>query len=267
VIHDVYPFPDGRRLIVNANRDGFRGMRELGEADPRPRIVVLGDSMVWGTGVEETERLTERLEGLRPDWRVDNLGMVGFGPDLMLRALEAVALATRPAVVVLVMFSHDVYRVVPEAVGVGFPLPRYELRDGQLVDVPYPVRPPWMRLYVVQGLRYAWFRYTRAVFPLNDAILARFVALARQHRVVPVVAFVAGPRERFDDDMRRRWLARWTSASDVSFLDLTEPLAMRGLDRVYIPNDSHWTPEGHAVVAETLARFLAARTETAAALK
>src|SRR3990172_4784781 len=96
---------------------GFRARRKLGGRDPRPRVLVLGDSMIFGPGVEEPDRVTERLEAAEPGWRVDNLGMVGFGPDLMLRVLEAKGLATHPAVVVLVMFSHDVYRVVPEMVG------------------------------------------------------------------------------------------------------------------------------------------------------
>src|SRR3990172_8099931 len=117
VSRDTYPFPGGNRYTITANADGFRARRELGGRDPRPRVLVLGDSMIFGPGVEEPDRVTERLEAAEPGWRVDNLGMVGFGPDLMLRVLEAKGLATHPAVVVLVMFSHDVYRVVPEMVG------------------------------------------------------------------------------------------------------------------------------------------------------
>jgi hypothetical protein len=262
VSRDRYPFPGGTVYTITANADGFRARRELGEPDPRPRVLVLGDSMMFGPGVEEPDRVTERLEAAEPGWRVDNLGMVGFGPDLMLRALEAVGLATRPAVVVLAMFSHDVYRVVPEMVGAGFPLPRYELRDGTLITVPYPERPWWMRLYLVQGLRYGVFRYTAATFPLNEAILARFHALAREQGFVPAIAFVPGREERFDDRRRARWLAAWATTAGVPFLDLTAALAAGGGARLYLPGDTHWNRDGHAAASAALRPFIAAQLAT-----
>src|SRR3989442_13536787 len=106
-----YPRSDGRLVTIVSNRDGCRSRRELHEADGRRRVVVLGDSMVFGVGVEEAERCTELLEGLEPGWRVDNLGMVGYGPDLMLRALEAVGLDPPPPVALVAVFSPHVLRV------------------------------------------------------------------------------------------------------------------------------------------------------------
>jgi hypothetical protein len=257
VVPDIYPFGTGTRYMVTANADGFRDRRSLEDADPRPRILVLGDSMIFGPAVEEPDRVTERLEAATPGWRVDNLGMIGFGPDLMLRALEQVGLPTHPKIVVLAMFSHDVYRVAPEAVGVGFPLPRYVLRDGALVTVPYPERPWWMRLYLVQGARYAWLRYTRATYDLNEAILNRIVELGRTHGFAFALVFVPGPRLAFDDALRSRWLARWASAAAVPYVDMTEALAFQGGPALYLPNDAHWNADGHRAAAGILGAFLA----------
>ena len=142
-------------LSIVSNSDGFRSRRDFREPDARRRIVVLGDSMVFGSGVEESERFTEVLESMEPGWRVDNLGMVAYGPDLMLRALETVGVALKPDVVLFAIFSHDFYRVMPEAFGIGFPLPRYVLEAGRLVTVPYPERPAWMRTGLVQAARYS----------------------------------------------------------------------------------------------------------------
>ena len=45
-------------------------------------IVVLGDSLVWGFGVEEHELFTHVLEEkLRPGARVINLGVSGYSTD------------------------------------------------------------------------------------------------------------------------------------------------------------------------------------------
>ena len=170
----------------------------------------------------------------------------------MLRALEAVGVATRPAAVVIAIFSHDFYRVIPEASGVGFPLPRYALQDGALVTVPYPTRPPWMRLALVQGARYGWFRYTAATFDLNAAILGRVRTLGREHGFTPAVVFIPGPRQRFDDRLRRAWLARWCGRAGVPFLDLTDAMDAGGGLRLYLEDDGHWNAKGHDVAAAAL---------------
>jgi hypothetical protein len=252
----LYPVEHPRMVTITSNVDGFRSRRELRPGDGRARIVVLGDSMVFGVGVEEPERFTELLEQREPDWRVENLGMVGFGPDLMLRALETAGLDPKPDVVVLGMFSHDVYRVAPEAQGAGFPVPRFTLVDGKLETVPYPDPPAWRRLRLVQVVRYMYWRYTSATFPLNAAILERFVALGEREGFVPAIAFLPGAREGADDGRRRAFLRQWAEARGAPFIDLTDALAAAGGPRLYIPGDSHWNPEGHRAVAEAMRPFI-----------
>jgi hypothetical protein len=250
-----YPHDAPYTVTVTSNADGFRGRRELDARDARARIVVLGDSMVFGPGVEEPERFTELLEGMAPGWRVDNLGMIGYGPDLMVRALEHVGLDPMPAVVVLAQFTDDFRRVVPPYSGAGFPLPRYQLDHGRLVTVPYPVPRPWDRLRLLQGVRYLRWRYTGATFPLNGAILDHFVGLGRRHGFVPAVLFVPGPHDYRDDRRRRAWLRDWAATRSVAFLDLTDALAPDAT-HAYLPGDSHWSAAGHRRVAETLRPFL-----------
>jgi len=66
-------------VTIHSNADGFRG-GDLHERDGRRRIVVLGDSMVFGSGVEERERFTERIEAAEPGWRVENLAWSATAP-------------------------------------------------------------------------------------------------------------------------------------------------------------------------------------------
>jgi len=262
---DAYPPAQPRPVAVVSNSDGFRSSREFRDGDPRPRIVALGDSMVFGPGVDAAERFTDRLEAMEPGWRVDNLGMVAYGPDLMLRALEEVGVGLHPQVVVFALLSHDLYRVMPAASGVGFPLPRFELVDGRLVTVPYPARPAWKRLLVVQGVQYAWWRYTSASFALNAAILDRVRALSARDRFVPAIVFFPPVRERWDDQRRRTFVATYAARHDVAFFDVTPALEAARKDRLYLPNDAHWNAEGHRVVAEALRPFLAGLVPGAAA--
>src|ERR1700730_8325922 len=71
----TYPKENPRTLTVISNSAGFRSSREFNEPDKRMRVLVVGDSFVFGDGVEESERFTNVLESMQPDWRVDNLGM------------------------------------------------------------------------------------------------------------------------------------------------------------------------------------------------
>jgi hypothetical protein len=246
------PAPD----VVVSNGQGFRGARDLGEPDGRPRLVVLGDSMTFGGGVAEPERFTERLEAAEPGWRVENLGMIGYGPDLMLRALEAVGLGARPAMVVMALYADDPRRVAPLYAGVGFAIPRYVVRAGRLETIPYPEPRPWERLRLVQGLSYARWRYTGAARPVTGAVLERWRALAAEQGAVPALVFVPRARDGFDDRRWRGWLAAWAAAAHVPFLDLTDALRAHGPE-LYLPADTHWSAAGHAVVADALRPFVA----------
>jgi hypothetical protein len=252
----LHPARGGPRDEIVSNAQGFRGARDLNDADSRPRIVVLGDSMVFGAGVTATERFTERLEAAEPGWRVDNLGMIGYGPDLMLRALEAVGLDPPPAVAVMAVYADDPRRVAPLYAGVGFAIPRWVVSDGRLETIAYPRPLPWERLRLVQGIAYARWRYTTAARPVMQAILERWRALAAERGFLPALVFVPRARDGFDDRRWRRWLGGWAAAERVPYLDLTETLHARGPE-IYLPADTHWSAAGHAVVADTVRPFLA----------
>lgn len=93
---------------IRVNQHGMR-QREIALEKPAgvQRIAVLGDSFVWGIGVPDEERLTERLEELLPATEVLNFGVSGYGPVQYQLMLDRVA-AFAPDVVVLVFcLSND----------------------------------------------------------------------------------------------------------------------------------------------------------------
>jgi hypothetical protein len=258
VMRETYPRAGGRTVTVVSNADGFRDGREFGAGGREARIAVLGDSMVYGPGVEQAERFTDLLETATPGWRVENVGMVGYGPDLMLRAYEQLHDELAADVVLIVLFSHDLYRVMPEHSGVGFPVPRFRLTTGGALEtIPYAPRSRWKRLFIVQGIRYLYWRYTDAAFPLDRAILDRLTALVRAGQADPAIVFAPAVERRFDDDRRLDWLRHYARERGVAFLDLTQPLEERGGSRLYLPHDAHWNVDGHRAVADLLRPFVA----------
>ena len=90
---------DGR--AVSLNGAGFRGPAAGAGAAGRRRVVVLGDSLTFGTGVEDGETFVAQLAGLAPSLEPLNLGVSGYGTDQELLLLEHEGLTQAPAVVVL----------------------------------------------------------------------------------------------------------------------------------------------------------------------
>jgi hypothetical protein len=256
-----YPAHNPRSLTVVSNRDGFRSSRELDAPDERRRVMVVGDSFVFGEGVEESERFTNILETLQPTWRIDSLGMPGYGPDLMLRALEAVGLKSAPAVVVFSMYTDDFRRVHPQYAGVGFEIPRFKVEAGQLVTIPYPKPRLWDQLSLVVAMRHIYWAYTNTEFDLNAAILDRFRQLAELHAFVPAIIFLPGRADKAIDKARRAWLGQYAKRYTIPFWDLSEPIHRAG-QQAFIPRNWHLNPHGHRIVAVELKRFIAEQVLT-----
>jgi GDSL-like Lipase/Acylhydrolase family len=222
------------------------------------RVLVVGDSMVFGEGVEERERFTDVLEAIQPTWRVDNFGMTGYGPDLMLMALEKVGLLLNPDVVVFSMYTDDFRRVHPYYAGMGFRIPRFNLENGRLVSVPYPQLDGWERMHIIQAMYHLYFK-SRTEWKLNRAILDRFLELAELHSFTPVIIFLPGTGDTGTDKRRRLWLREFADGNGTPFLDLSDAIHKAGVREVFISNNWHLNPYGHRIIALELGRFLAER--------
>lgn len=255
-IRYYYPKDNPRQLELISNSDGFRSRRDFDSTDRRLRIVVVGDSFVFGEGVEETERFTDVLESMEPSWRVDSLGMTGFGPDLMLRSLETIGLKVQPDVVLFCMYTDDFRRVHPYYAGAGFPIPRFSLQSETLVSVPYPMAHVWDRLRLVAAGQDIFWRLLGTERRLNRAILDRFLHLAGNQRFVPAIIFIPGNQDLTSDKERRGWLREYSAGKTIPFLDLTDPILGAG-EQAFIPSNWHWNPHGHRLVATEVLRFLA----------
>jgi hypothetical protein len=78
-------------------------------SDTRPRVLHLGDSMIFGHGVDRADVTTTWLDRLRPDVRNVNLGVSGSGPDVHLLLLRRWVDVVKPSLVVHHLFiGNDV---------------------------------------------------------------------------------------------------------------------------------------------------------------
>jgi len=263
-----YEYPPGepRTIIVHSDAYGFRNTHDMGAEDPRVRVLVVGDSYTFGEGVQEGERFTDYLQEMEPEWRVDNIGMPGYGPDLMFLALKAILPLARPDIVVISLFFDDFRRVRPEFSGLGYASPRFELRAGQLVEVEYPKPKLWERSHLYNAIRTAlsgrkdiFAPLTEAEWSLNEVIQDSTIAFIRSQRGIPVYTYLSGPWTHAIQQRRRQWVEDVAEDLEVPYLDLTAPIQLADSAGVYLPGNTHYGPGGHRIVADSLHAFLIER--------
>ncbi len=249
-------YPAGITKTIRSNPQGFRGNRDLLSSDPRPKVLLLGDSFTFGLGVGESERFSFVLQSMKLEWRVDDLGMNGFGPDLMIMALETYLPDIAPNLVCMVIYTDDMRRVKPFFAGLGFPLPRFSITGERLKKVSYPRYYPWDALHVVQLLRHVAWKVGKKEDKLNRAIIERFSRLARKYSFMPAIVFLPGYWMENENDHRRRDLLHGIAElHQIPFLDLG-PILTSDRRRFFYPGDIHLNPLGHEVVAMALKQFL-----------
>lgn len=116
---------------VRINRDGLRGANLPATVERRPEVIVVGDSQVFGLGVEERETFSARLGArLGAGTLVINGGVPTYGPAEY-RAVAAELLARRKPAQATVVFTINMVNDLFEA---GIPnAERHAVWDGWAV--------------------------------------------------------------------------------------------------------------------------------------
>ena len=108
-------FTPNYQVAYTINSKGLRDT-EIGMKKPKGqfRILLLGDSIIFGQGVSFTETLVQRLErALRESGAFDsveviNCGVAGYGPHQQRRFLEREGMTYDPDIVILGFCHNDV---------------------------------------------------------------------------------------------------------------------------------------------------------------
>jgi hypothetical protein len=273
--------PDSYDVTVTINPQGLRGARpaQHEKAPGVTRVAVFGCSQTFGSGVEDDETFSARLAAALPTVEVLNFGVHGYGTDQMLLRWEQEGAAYAPDVVVLAFAYYHLDRNVT-----GFRFfakPRFALApDGTLaldgVPVPDPaelarngtVAPPWPLADHSVLLRWLWDRSLRGqqaelyqpegpAWDVTRALIARFAAEVHRQGARMILLNI-------DEDAP--WLsaplAQLASELGIAFADAEPALGPpRGQGiRLRLPDDPHWNPQGHAIIADVLRTTLCRET-------
>jgi hypothetical protein len=99
-------------IRVHTDEAGFRSHVPVRSAKPGLRVVGVGDSVMWGAGVDEADSLTgmlrKRLQGRVRDVEVINAGVIGYSTLQTARLLEWSVVPLDPDVVAVNFCFNDI---------------------------------------------------------------------------------------------------------------------------------------------------------------
>ena len=222
--------------------------------------MVLGDSFVFGVGLDDQDAIPAALERLLPASEVYNVAIPGWGIDQMLLAYRKYADAIQPKVVVLCYIHEDLARSY-EAFRPweGMNKPSFDLVGETLV--PREARRDaggprdllrWMSRHSILANKIYAIRKDVEVRRLGAALMR---ALARETgKRGQRVLFVRIPLQK--EDPASREVAFWSmkdvlAGARAPLLDLGDEMPR---DPALYRQDGHLSPPGTAYVAERIQR-------------
>jgi len=285
----VAPMGGGR---VSLNARGYRG-RELAlpKAGDRTRVVVLGDSVAFGTGVSDEQTFAHLLDVRDNGIEAGNLAVQGYGPGQELLVLQREGLRADPDVAVLaVCLRNDfVDAVLPVELYDGVtPRPLFRLVGSRLVLDDTAVRRSaagrafqWLgdhsqlfnRLSALVPRRkkepeHVWrhrkqevLRDPDSALRVTSALIMEMASVCRRRGIGFLVAtFPSGLSYAMKRGLPER-LHESLEEGGVYVVNVQARFEALGLTPAAVTFDTtgHLSPRGHAVVCEILERETASR--------
>lgn len=277
----------GFDTAVTTNSAGFRGRDVALKKDPsKTRVLVLGDSYVWGFGVQDDEVFTSGMQRLCPGLETLNFGVSGYSTDQQLLLFRDKGASYGADVVVLVVAANDYEDNARSKVYVYYHKPAFVIDGDRLVLTNDPVPQSnvllrtlaqiGQRSYVLTQMNRSIEALARSAASASDAADSQAGQKAASARPYPrttgqaitvwlvreLAAAVRATGSQFvvvftdGQGGSAKELARAVADPAITYVYLDDVFDPGQFDRLHLPGDFHWNAAGHTLVAETVARAL-----------
>ncbi|MBU1695104.1 MAG: SGNH/GDSL hydrolase family protein [Verrucomicrobia bacterium] len=264
----------GSGVWVTHNEHGFRDTPWDLDTTKR-RVLLLGDSNLWGYGAGDDEYPAALLNRAVPSVRWFNAGMNGYGTDQAYLLFQQLKPLVRPDLTVLVFCDNDRSENTSQRVR-NYNKPYFALRNGQLELCNSPVPAP------VTGDS-LWAPAPDRVFKRTGSyLLYHVMRVVEAHKSKQEAATRKAPESSVEDptealikalyeEAERRFLlvlishdaalTEFCRREKIPFLDMGDTPARQPGPNAYPggpPKHGHWTPKGNRVAAELIGRAVLA---------
>lgn len=278
--HRAHLDEDFQGVRIRTNGEGWRNPEVKPEKGGRFRILILGDSVTLGWGVDEVDTFPRRLEALLradpPGQRpidVINLGAGGYNTTMERAAFEKFGIAYQPDMVMLVYTNNDIHSSNGRD-----ELDHAESERALGEGVARKLALRWRRLVKASATltRIAYASKRRAYATRREEIVARFGSVEAYWSRHPGWAASRAELERIaricrargwpfivvyyslsDDFLRQELVPRLRAIASVegfTFVDTLDHIPLRGDLEPYINSRDDYHPNGrlHARLARML---------------
>jgi hypothetical protein len=255
-----------RKWAASANEEGFRSpydYRGRGAKAGVVRVMMLGDSFVFGPYLDDSDTLSARLQQrLGPGYQVDNFGMPGWGIDQMYLAYLEYVDVVEPDIVVAVYIDDDVMRVFEAFRGTtSMNKPSFDAVDGRLMLRDGDDSGLFDRLAAVSIIANRFYKHVYRPRVSDRIARALFRELARETRRRGQKLVVV--RYPTKGEILRNWddqvfdFKELFGSEQIVFLDPRDEMraaaAAVGYRDFYLHDDAHPAREGNRFVARYIA--------------
>jgi lysophospholipase L1-like esterase len=280
-------------VYVRINSQGFRSSGPFDAKVPpnKLRIVCVGDSMTFGTGVDNDHTWCQQLASIDHRFEAINAGVPGYGVDQMYLHYLRDAAWLDHDVMILAVIGDDFRRMQLKTFS-EYAKPTLALHEGQLVvdNVPSPRTSRFGSVVRRYGLidpilQLSTARVEGWVFqkllptPATDnptstqeeqiatKVIEALQAINKRKNSVLMLVYLPTEEELVSNDSRRTWrhfLHDEAAATGIVLVDFGEIMRQLPADEVqefyiapgaqslYPPAEGHFTDEGNAYVAQKL---------------
>jgi hypothetical protein len=246
----------GEKWRIRTDQNGQRLIAQNPQAGHR--ILILGDSLSFGEGIDIEDRFDVKVLSSLPGVRVINTGTMGYGTDQEYVVFRNWKHILESGDTVLIVLNRSDYFDVLRRRFVGRAKPYFEKVDGSFV-----LRPPPITLWE------RWSEWSRVA-----SVVARFIEPTVPENLDPgqsieIIRFILGRiREEMPLGVRVVLAHQGThdflapnlglsSAIFCQFADVCIELDdVLSADPVHLLPDGHWSASGHAAVAQALLKAL-----------
>ncbi len=280
---------------VHLNELGFRTHRLRHTKQPTQyEILLLGDSITWGYGVEEGERYSDFLEKelatLGVSTVINNVAVPGYDTGLELLLYRQLKGLSCPDVVAIGLYANDIWENGSPMQG-PYAKPYFKLIGNQLQPANIPVSPSigwksthvesdgawtaWMRKHLRVYALAAWMKETaRQMFEdkpsatvepetagveVTAALLRELAAEVERDHLRAAVIVLPGAAELAQTTVLATEMAASQSAIKpvLRLTDAFRAVAdVRQRPLFFHLDGAHWTKQAHEVAARHLAKLL-----------